>query len=93
MNDIVARLRAFGEWRRCHIHDWPEDSVADNAPFKAADEIERLRAALHKINELPAFINTGSYDHDDVCALARRLRYARAVASAALSPPAKEEPK
>lgn len=48
-NDVVDRLRAFSEWRRCDINDYPEDSVLDDAPFDAANEIDRLRDGIKSI--------------------------------------------
>jgi hypothetical protein len=47
--DIVARLRDTPNWQRESFGSWKSaTSTYDRAPFEAADEIERLRAALAK---------------------------------------------
>jgi len=47
MNDIVERLQNTPNWTREESGAWGFTThVCDRAPFEAADEIEKLRAAL-----------------------------------------------
>jgi hypothetical protein len=47
MSDIVERLRNTQNWTREESGAWRFTThVCDRAPFEAADEIEKLRAAL-----------------------------------------------
>ena len=71
MADIVERLRLFVP----HCED-PNDYLEDELLFlKAADEIERLRWALHTIfcNTEPDAIKHRDYDHlaKNICEVAR----------------------
>ena len=45
-DDIVARLRGPYEWLTCGQFQHTDLATGDDAPFEAADEIERLRADL-----------------------------------------------
>jgi hypothetical protein len=50
MSDIVERLRNTSNWmREEHGHYKDGLKVFDRAPFEAADEIEKLRAALRGV--------------------------------------------
>ena len=63
MSDIVERLRNTPNWMREECGSWKSVMRSyDRAPFEAADEIEKLRAALdaaaralHKAGEQFAF--------------------------------------
>jgi uncharacterized Zn finger protein len=47
MSDIVERLRNTPNWMREAFGSWKSAMLSyDRAPFEAADEIEKLRAAL-----------------------------------------------
>lgn len=47
MSDIVERLRNTPNWMREAFGSWKSAMLSyDRAPFAAADEIEKLRAAL-----------------------------------------------
>jgi chromosome segregation ATPase len=55
MSDIVERLRATPNWQRQDFAKWKDAvSVYDRAPFEAADEIDRLRAALDGVEPFVA---------------------------------------
>lgn len=50
MSDIVERLRNAQNWMREESGSWGFTThVCDHAPFEAADEIEKLRAALQSV--------------------------------------------
>ena len=48
-DDIVARQRGPYEWLTCRQFQHTDMATGDDAPFEAADEIERLRVALRSI--------------------------------------------
>jgi hypothetical protein len=50
MTDIVERLRNTPNWMREEFGSWKSAMRSyDRAPFEAADEIEKLRAALRGV--------------------------------------------
>jgi hypothetical protein len=54
MSDIVERLRNTPNWMREERGSWKSVMRSyDRAPFEAADEIEKLRAALRDISRQP----------------------------------------
>ena len=50
MTDLISRLRDTPNWMRESYGSWKDCVLKyDRAPFEAADEIEKLRAALNDI--------------------------------------------
>jgi hypothetical protein len=61
MSDIVERLRNAPNWMREESGSWGFTThVCDHAPFEAADEIEKLRAALRGLIE---YVEKKQCDH------------------------------
>ena len=53
MTDLISRLRDTPNWMRESYGSWKDCVLKyDRAPFEAADEIEKLRAALNDIAQL-----------------------------------------
>lgn len=92
----ITSLRAEVERLRAHIEndaDWKFSAKRRLQLFReqrqraetAAAEIERLRAALREIAELPGEINPSNYTHDDVVALNNAFGETWQIANAALA--------
>ena len=50
-DNIVARLRGPYEWLTCRQFQHTDMATGDDAPFEAADEIERLREEIQELKK------------------------------------------